>query len=296
MEKKSFMKNSVKNYKRIIGLGLTFILLLTSLTACGAANDTITVVSREEGSGTRGAFIELVGIEVKDADGNKVDQTTTSAEISNSTSVVMTSVAGNESAIGYISLGSLNDTVKALDIDGVAATVDNIKNGTYAIARPFNIATTGTISDAAADFIAFILSAEGQTVVEENKYISQGNTGAFTSAMPSGTITVGGSSSVSPVMEKLIEAYNVINPNLTIELQQSDSTTGMTSAIEGIYDIGMASRELKDSEIEKGLTPIVIAMDGIAVIVNNNNEVSGMTSEQVRSIYVGETTSWSEVQ
>ncbi len=291
--KKNFMN---RNVKRLFGFGLTLILLVTTLTACGAANDSITVVSREEGSGTRGAFIELVGIEVKDADGNKIDQTTTSAEISNSTSVVMTSVAGNASAIGYISLGSLNDTVKALDIDGVAATVDNIKNGTYAIARPFNIATTGEVSDAAADFIAFILSAEGQAVVEENKYISQGNTGAFTSAMPSGSITVGGSSSVSPVMEKLIESYNTINPNLTIELQQSDSTTGMTSAIEGIYDIGMASRDLKDSEIEKGLIATVIAMDGIAVIVNTENTVSGLTSEQVRSIYTGETTSWADVK
>ena len=212
----------------------------------------ITVISREDGSGTRGAFIELFGIEVKNDAGEKVDMTTDDAEITNSTSVMMTSVAGNTEAIGYISLGSLNDTVKAVKIDGAEATVDNIKSGTYKIARPFNIATKGEVSDVAQDFIKYIMSEDGQKVVEDNGYISQGNDGAYESAGLSGKVVVGGSSSVTPVMEKLKEAYVALNPDVTIEVQQSDSTTGMTSAIEGVCDIGMASRDLKDSEIEKG--------------------------------------------
>jgi phosphate transport system substrate-binding protein len=255
----------------------------------------ITVISREEGSGTRGAFIELMGVEVKDADGNKIDQTVESAEIVNSTNVVMTSVAADEQSIGYISLGSLNETVKALQIDGVDATTDNILAGTYKVARPFNIATKGEISDVAADFIKFIMSADGQKIVVENKYISQGDQGAYTAAGLSGKIVVAGSSSVSPLMEKLAEAYMAVNSDITVELQTSDSTTGMTSAIEGVCDIGMASRELKDSELEKGLTPTVIAMDGIAIVVNNNNSMAGLTSEQVRAIYTGEITDWSEL-
>ena len=233
----------------------------------------ITVISREDGSGTRGAFIELFGIEVKNDAGEKVDMTTDDAEITNSTSVMMTSVAGNTEAIGYISLGSLNDTVKAVKIDGAEATVDNIKSGTYKIARPFNIATKGEVSDVAQDFIKYIMSEDGQKVVEDNGYISQGNDGAYESAGLSGKVVVGGSSSVTPVMEKLKEAYVALNPDVTIEVQQSDSTTGMTSAIEGVCDIGMASRDLKDSEIEKGLTGTTIAMDGIAVIVNNDSPV-----------------------
>ena len=238
----------------------------------------ITVISREDGSGTRGAFIELFGIEVKNDAGEKVDMTTDDAEITNSTSVMMTSVAGNTEAIGYISLGSLNDTVKAVKIDGAEATVDNIKSGTYKIARPFNIATKGEVSDVAQDFIKYIMSEDGQKVVEDNGYISQGNDGAYESAGLSGKVVVGGSSSVTPVMEKLKEAYVALNPDVTIEVQQSDSTTGMTSAIEGVCDIGMASRDLKDSEIEKGLTGTTIAMDGIAVIVNNDSPVEELSS------------------
>ena len=255
----------------------------------------ITVISREEGSGTRGAFIELMGIEKKDADGKKIDHTVDSAEIANSTNVVMTSVASNEKSIGYISLGSLNDTVKALQIDGADATVDNILSGTYKVARPFNIATKGEISPTAADFIKFIMSADGQKIVTDSKYISKGNEGAYTAAGLSGKVVVAGSSSVSPLMEKLAEAYMALNSGVTIELQTSDSTTGMTSAIEGICDIGMASRELKDSELEKGLTPVVIAMDGIAVIVNTANGLTGLTSEQVTKIYTGEVTDWSKL-
>ena len=256
----------------------------------------ITVISREDGSGTRGAFIELFGIEVKNDAGEKVDMTTDDAEITNSTSVMMTSVAGNTEAIGYISLGSLNDTVKAVKIDGAEATVDNIKSGTYKVARPFNIATKGEVSDVAQDFIKYIMSEDGQKVVEDNGYISQGNDGAYESAGLSGKVVVGGSSSVTPVMEKLKEAYVALNPDVTIEVQQSDSTTGMTSAIEGVCDIGMASRDLKDSEIEKGLTGTTIAMDGIAVIVNNDSPVEELSSDSVKGIYTGEITDWADVQ
>ena len=252
----------------------------------------ITVISREDGSGTRGAFIELFGIEVKNDAGEKVDMTTDDAEITNSTSVMMTSVAGNTEAIGYISLGSLNDTVKAVKIDGAEATVDNIKSGTYKIARPFNIATKGEVSDVAQDFIKYIMSEDGQKVVEDNGYISQGNDGAYESAGLSGKVVVGGSSSVTPVMEKLKEAYVALNPDVTIEVQQSDSTTGMTSAIEGVCDIGMASRDLKDSEIEKGLTGTTIAMDGIAVIVNQKNPAEDLSSDTVKGIFTGGTTTW----
>lgn len=270
-------------------------------TATEAAKDNtlegpITVISREDGSGTRGAFIELFGIEVKNDAGEKVDMTTDDAEITNSTSVMMTSVAGNTEAIGYISLGSLNDTVKAVKIDGAEATVDNIKSGTYKIARPFNIATKGEVSDVAQDFIKYIMSEDGQKVVEDNGYISQGNDGAYESAGLSGKVVVGGSSSVTPVMEKLKEAYVALNPDVTIEVQQSDSTTGMTSAIEGVCDIGMASRDLKDSEIEKGLTGTTIAMDGIAVIVNNDSPVEELSSDSVKGIYTGEITDWADVQ
>lgn len=254
----------------------------------------ITVLSREDGSGTRGAFIELFGIEQKDADGNKVDMTIDTAEITNSTSVMMTTVSGNKGAIGYVSLGSLGDDVKAVLVDGAEATADNVKSGTYKVARPFNIATKGDPDGLAKDFIDFILSDEGQEVVEENGYVSQGSTGAFEGALPEGKITVGGSSSVTPVMEKLKEAYVELNPNAVIEVQQSDSTIGMTSTIDGAYDIGMASRELKDSEAAE-LNGITIAMDGIAVIVNKENTLDDISSEDVLRIYTGEITDWSEL-
>ena len=254
------------------------------------------MVSREDGSGTRGAFIELFGIEEKNDAGEKVDNTTEDAEITNSTSVMMTTISGNDEAIGYISLGSLNDTVKAVKIDGAEATVDNIKSGAYKISRPFNIATKEGLSDVAADFIKYIMSEDGQKVVEENGYISQGNEGAYTASGLKGKVVVAGSSSVSPVMEKLKEAYVALNPDVTVEVQQSDSTTGMTSAIEGVCDIGMASRELKESETSAGLTPSVIAMDGIAVIVNNDSPVQELTSDNVKSIFTGEVTDWEDVK
>lgn len=257
----------------------------------------ISVVSREDGSGTRGAFIELFGIEEKDADGNKIDNTTEEAIVTNSTSVMMTTVAGNPAAIGYISLGSLNDTVKALKIDGADATVENIKSGSYKVSRPFNIATKGTLSEAAQDFEDYILSAEGQAVIEENGYIAADDAAKpYAGKQPSGKVTVAGSSSVTPVMEKLKEAYAAVNPNAEVEIQESDSTTGMNSTIEGICDIGMASRALKDSEKEAGLTETKIAIDGIAVIVNKENSFDGMTSEAVKGVFTGEITDWSSAK
>lgn len=263
----------------------------------GGSSNPITVISREDGSGTRGAFIELFGVEEKDASGEKVDNTTPDAEITNSTSVMMTSVAGNPDAIGYISLGSLNDTVKALKIDGAEATVDNIKSGTYKISRPFNIATKDGLSEAAQDFVDFILSKEGQQVVEESGYITVNDSAeAYAGSKPSGKIVVAGSSSVTPVMEALKEAYLKVNTGAEIEVQQSDSTTGMQSAMDGICDIGMASRELKDSETGGGLKATQIALDGIAVIVNNDNGVEDMTSDQVKAIYTGETTTWADIK
>ena len=255
----------------------------------------ITVVSREDGSGTRGAFVELTGVEEKDADGNKADRTTEDAIIANSTDVVMTQVAGNESAIGYISLGSLNNTVKALSVDGTEASVENIKAGTYSVARPFNIAVKEGLSAQSRDFIDFIMSTEGQKVIEANKYIPSDDTQSYTASGASGKIVVAGSSSVTPVMEKLKEAYVAVNSGAEIEIQESDSTTGMTAAMDGTCDIGMASRELKDSETEGGLTAAVIAMDGIAVIVNNDNPTADLSKDTVKGIYTGEITSWDGV-
>lgn len=257
----------------------------------GAAEGPISVVSREDGSGTRGAFVELIGIE----DENGEDMTTDTAEITNSTSVMMTTVAGNKNAIGYISLGSLNDTVKALSVDGAEPTVDNIKSGDYKVSRPFNIVTTGNESEVTKDFISFIMSEEGQKIVEEEGYISQGNEGAYAGTKPEGKITVSGSSSVTPVMEKLKEAYEALNTNATIELQQSDSSTGVKDALSGTSDIGMASRELKESEVSEGAVGKVIAIDGIAVVVNNENPISSITGEDIKGIYTGEITDWSEV-
>lgn len=283
--------------RKLLALATTG-LLTFGLVGCGASNtSTITVVSREDGSGTRGAFVELFGIEEKDADGNKVDKTIDDAEITSSTSVMLQSISENENAIGYVSLGSMDESLaKAAKIDGVEATVENIKSGEYKVARPFNIATSKNVSDVTTDFISFIMSEEGQKVVEEAGYISQGNEGAYEKSDVSGKIVIAGSSSVTPVMEKLKEAYTKINTNVTIELQQNDSTTGMNSVIEGVCDIGMASRELKDSELEAGLEPMVIAMDGIAVIINKENEKDSLSSETVKAIYTGEVTDWTEVE
>ena len=265
-------------------------------TIVSAASGDITVVSREDGSGTRGAFVELFGIE-EEKDGEKVDMTTQEASITNNTDVMLTTVAGDENSIGYVSLGSLNDTVKAVKIDGAEATAENVADDTYKVARPFNIVTGDKLSDAAQDFINYIMSSDGQKIVEDNGYIKEAaDAKAYEAADGvSGKVVVAGSSSVTPVMEKLKEAYTAVNPNATIEVQQSDSTTGMTSTIDGTYDIGMASRELKDEEAAQ-LTPQVIALDGIAVIVNKDSKVDELTSAQVKDIYTGKTTKWADIK
>ena len=256
----------------------------------------ITVITREDGSGTRGAFIELTGVEEKNDAGEKEDMTTAAAATQNSTNGVMTAVANDETAIGYISLGSLNDTVKAVTVDGVEATSENVSNGTYTLARPFNIVTNGEATDpVAVDFIGYCMSADGQALATEEGYIG-GEGAEYTSTQPSGSITVGGSSSVSPLMEKLIEAYGEVNPNATIEMLTTDSTTGVTGALDGTYTIGMASRELKDTETAEGATATVLAMDGIAVVVNPANTTANLTVDQIKSIYTGETTVWADVQ
>ena len=294
--------------KKLLAAGMIAVLAMGALTACGgdkepakdeggdtaaAMTGDISVLTREDGSGTRGAFIELFGIEGEDG----TDNTISSAEVTNSTSVMMQTVSGNKQAIGYVSLGSLDESlVKALKVDGVEATAENVKSGDYKVSRPFNIVTKGDVSAEAQDFINYIMSEEGQAVAEKEGYISEGNQGAFDGGDVSGTITVSGSSSVTPLMEKLAEAYNEINPNLDIQIQQSDSTTGVTDAINGISDIGMASRELKDDELSQGVTGTVIALDGIAVIVNPENPLEDISSDTITKIYTGEITAWDDVK
>lgn len=280
--------------KKFLGILLTIVLGLGIVSSAFAASE-ITVVSREAGSGTRGAFVELTGVEVKDADGKKVDMTTEDAVIQNGTAQVITTVEGDVNAIGYISLGSLGDTVKAVTVNGVEATAENVKNGTYTVSRPFNVAVKEGLSDTAKDFLAWILSAEGQQIVADNHYVALEPV-AYTAAPVAGKIVVGGSSSVGPLMEKLAEAYKALNPTVEIEVQISDSTTGMKGAADGTFDIGMASRLLKDSELEAGLLPTVIAMDGIAVIVNKANAIENMTTEQIRQIFTGEVIDWAAIQ
>ena len=293
--------------KKSIGILLLVALAISMLNACSSGNSSasyggsafdsgknIVVVSREDGSGTRGAFIELFGIEQKNDDGTKKDLTTKEAIIAKQTDVMMTNIIGNPYAIGYISLGSLNDTVKALKIEGVIPTADNVKNGTYPIARPFNIAIKGEPSALSGDFIDFILSADGQAIVGQSYIAVTENAPAYAGSKPAGKIVVAGSSSVTPIMEKLKEAYLLVNPNATIEIQMSDSSAGITGAIDGTCDIGMASRDLKDSELEQ-LTSTRIALDGITVIVNHDNPATNLTKEQVKAIFTGELLSWSEV-
>ena len=300
--------------KKILAMVTTVVMMMGLATGCGSSNygngsaedndngnvefDSlyeISVVSREDGSGTRGAFIELFGIEQKDESGEKVDYTTDEAIITNNTSVMMTTVADDEYAIGYVSLGSLNDTVKALKVDGAEASEENIKNGTYKVSRPFNIATKGDVSEVTQDFIDFILSKEGQEVVSENKYIALDVAESYAGNKPAGKIVIAGSTSVTPLMEKLKEAYLAINTNAEIQIQTNDSTTGMTMTKEGTCDIGMASRELKDAEIAEGLKGTVIATDGVAVIVNKANTLDDITSDQVKNIYMGEVLTWDKI-
>lgn len=298
--------------KKITATALFGVLAVSAFAGCGGAGSssngssdagsdaakfdtskTISVVTREEGSGTRDAFTELTGVLVKDGD-NKTDNTTTSAVTINSTEAVITNVKDNDAAIGYISLGSLNDTVKALKIGGVEATADNVKSGDYAVSRPFNIAYKGELSDVAQDFVDYIMSSDGQKIVSDNGYVTVSENAAYSGKKPSGKISVAGSSSVSPVMEKLAEAYQKVNTNAKVEIQTSDSSAGMQSAMGGTCDIGMASRDLKDEE-KSALKVETIAKDGIAVIVNNANTCDDLTLDQVKSIYTGETTVWSDI-
>ena len=295
-----------KNVKKLVATALSLVMIGSVITGCGAdsensgngetstsgnGNAAITVVSREDGSGTRGAFTELLGITEDD-----VDNTVETAEITNSTSVMMTTIAGDENAIGYISLGSLDDSVKAVKVDGVEATVDNVKSGEYKVARPFEICIPKDgVSEVAQDFIDFILSDDGQNLINEEGYISVVSGNIYEASGKEGKVTLAGSTSVSPVMEKLTEKYKELNPNVTFEIQQTGSSAGIESATQGACDIGMSSRELKDTELE-ALEEIQIAMDGICVIVNNNSSVEDMTADQIKQIYVGEITQWSEIQ
>lgn len=273
-------------YMKIAAVAAAISVLAGSFTGCGGASGAISVITREDGSGTRGAFTELCGIEEDDK-----DNTVSSAEVTNSTAVMLTTVSGNASAIGYVSMGSLDDSVKAVKIEGVEATTDNVESGSYAISRPFNLITKdgGELSDAAQDFFHYILSTDAAEVISKDGYIPVAET-SFTSNGASGSVVVAGSSSVTPIMTKLKEAYASVNPDVTVDVQQSDSTTGVTSTQEGICDIGMASRELKESET--GVKSTVLAMDGIAVIVNKDNTVEALSLDQVKQIYTGEITDW----
>ena len=302
----------MRKISRVLALAASFVLAAGCMAGCGSkdngsngsdsvsdfdTSNTISVVSREDGSGTRGAFVELTGVEEKNSDGKKVDMTTDEAIISNSTEIMMTTVAGDDYAIGYASLGSVNDTIKALNVDGVEATAENVSNGKYTLARPFNIVTSKSgVSAVAQDFINFIMSDDGQKIISDNKYIEVDSTGAFESDKSTGSIVVAGSSSVTPVMEKLAEAYKKVNSGAEIEIQESDSTTGVTNAINGTCDIGMASRDLKDTEIKENIEATAIAMDGIAVIVNKNNTLDDITTDQIAKIFKGEVTTWDEVK
>lgn len=290
------MKMKKSRLAKVLTLGLAAVMMF-SLASCGGGGDEeaggedITVVSREEGSGTRDAFTELTGVLADD-----VDNTVDTAEISNSTSVVIQSVAGNSAAIGYISLGSLDDSVKALKVDGVDATVENVKSGDYKLQRPFNIVTNGEVGELPQDFIDFIMSADGQAIIEEEGYIMMDDAApAYEASGLEGTITLAGSTSVSPVMEVLADEYKALNSGVTIEIQQTGSGAGIQSTIEGVCDIGMASRELEEEEAAEGLTSQAIALDGIAVIVNSENSVEDLTTEQIRQIFTGEITNWADV-
>ena len=282
------MKKMTKIAAAVAALGV----MASSLTGCGGgASGAISVITREDGSGTRGAFTELCGIVEDDK-----DNTVSSAEVTNSTAVMLTTVAGNAASIGYVSVGSLNDSVKALEVDGVAPSVDTVADGSYSISRPFNLVTRDgeELSDAAQDFFNYIMSTDAADVISKEGYVAQG-TESYTSNGAKGSVVVAGSSSVTPVMTKLKEAYADINPDVSVDVQQSDSTTGVTSTQEGVCDIGMASRELKDEETTENLTATEIARDGIAVVVNNDNDIDELTSDQVKAIFTGETTDWEDL-
>lgn len=270
----------------------------TVLAGCSAAsgekekdNASITVISREEGSGTRDAFVELMGI----VDENDNDITIQTAEITNSTSVMTSTVAGNKSAIGYVSLGSLSEEVKALQLDGVEPSTQAVKSGEYKLQRPFNIAyINGSLSDTAKDFVSYIMSTDGAKIIDGEGYISTDTQTTYKASGKKGTVTLAGSTSVAPLMNVLADQYKALNPDVKIEIQESGSSAGIQSAIEGAVDIAMSSRDLKDDEA-KTLQATQIALDGIAVIANKENSATNITSQQVKQVYTGEITSWSEI-
>lgn len=292
--------------KKIIGLSLLLTMITTLIVGCNNTNSsnssgefdlksTINVVSREDGSGTRGAFIEIVGVLEKDAEGNKVDRTYEEAIIQNATDAVITTVAGDESSIGYISLGSFNDTVKALKVEGVEATTENIQNNSYKIARSFNIAYKRDLNPLSKDFLSFILSSEGQDIVLNEGYVQVSTSlSKYNKTEQKGKLVVAGSTSVTPVMEKLAEAYENLHPDVSIEIQSTGSSAGIQSAIEETADLAMASRDLKDSELEE-LTAELIAIDGIAIIVNKENPLDNISLDQIKSVYIGEITTWEKL-
>ncbi len=293
--------------KKILAVVAMAVITTLAFTGCGKSNSeskssgkaegasgAITVISREEGSGTRGAFTELMKI----VDDKDQDITTQTAEITNSTSVMLSTVAQNQKAIGYVSLGSLSNSVKALKVDGNEATAENVKSGTYKVSRPFNICyKENKLTDLDKQFIEFIMSEEGQKLVDTEGYISVGAEGnkPYEGTDAKGKITLAGSTSVAPLMDKLKDAFNKKAPNVSIEIQESGSSAGIQSAIEGAVEIGMSSRELKDEE-KTDLTVKQIAMDGIAVIVNNDNTLDNITSDQIKDIYTGKTTDWSDIK
>ena len=285
------MKNMMKKTTLMLAV---MMLIFSTAAAEFNAKKMINVISREDGSGTRGAFVELTGVEQK-VNGKKMDMTTEDAQITNNTAVMLTTVAGDDYAIGYVSMGSMSDSVKAVKVEGVEATAENVAGGSYKIARPFNIAyQADKLSDLGGDFISYVMSAEGQAIVEKNGYVATGDAQAYAGTMPAGKLVIAGSSSVSPVMEKLAESYRKINAGADIEIQTSDSTTGMTAAMDGSCEIGMASRALKEAEAA-ALESVVMAMDGIAVIVNHANPTEELSVEQICAIYTGEVMNWNEI-
>lgn len=250
-------------------------------------------ISREMGSGTRGAFVDI--FDVKEQVGKKkIDATSKKAEVTNSTGVMITTVANSKNAIGYISLGSLNNSVKAVKIDGVAPSVENINNKTYTVFRPFNLAISSD-NELVNDFLGYTSSNQAKSIIQKAGYIALYDN-EFSSKKPSGKIVVAGSSSITPLMEKLKESYKSLNPNATIEIQQSDSTTGINSAIEKIANIAMVSREFKDSELKNGLKTQVLALDGLAVIVNKANPIDSLSKDSVKKIFTGDITTWEKVK
>lgn len=283
--------------KLVGGVGFGVVVTIFMMTSCAGKNTSITVITREDGSGTRSVFTELLGI----VDGG-VDNTTGLAEVSNSTAVVLQSVADNRNAIGYISLGSMSDSVKAVQVDGVAPTTGNVQSGQYRLARPFILVTQGNsdVQDAQSllveDFIAFILSDDGQQVVEQKGYIRVAGENLYVPTGLKGTIVVAGSTSVAPVMEALADRYRELNPDVTIQIQQTGSSAGITSTLEGASHIGMTSRNLSQKELEQGIEPVVLALDGIALIVNRQNVVDNLSADQIKDIYTGTVQDWTAIQ